>query len=120
MSDKRNKDDELYMKLTGDTEIESHNCRFKSNNSDRFCNATSLESCDGCKFFVPTSHAKLELFTKKIEYLTGMMSRLVDENKRLQESVTIEKMNNKYLRNENEFLEKKNERLERLARKRRE
>ena len=120
MSDKRNKDDELYMKLMEDDEIDGHKCRFKSNNRERYCNATSHESCDGCRFFVPTSHAKLELFTKKIEYLTGMMSRIIDENKRLQESVTIEKMNNKYLRSENEFLEKKNERLERLARKRRE
>ncbi len=113
---KRNKDDELYMKLMEDDEIDGHKCRFISNNRERYCNATSHESCDGCRFFVPTSQAKLELFTKKIKYLTGMMSKLVDENKRLHETISIERMNNRKMEEENRILQKRNEKLGRMPR----
>lgn len=116
-----NKSDDLYDKLMcGSISGRKHDCRFKSPSKERYCLATSHTSCGKCRFFKPTSQAKLKLFTEKINYLSGMMSKLLDENKRLYETISIERTNNKHLKEENEFLEKKTERLERLARKRRE
>lgn len=109
-------DDELYAKLTEDRDIEPYSCKFKSNNSERFCNATSHASCDGCRFFMPTSQAKLKLFTEKIQYLSDMMSKLIDENKRLFESVEIERENNRELRKENNRLQEEKEQMKRAMR----
>ena len=111
-----NKDDKLYMKLTEEFERDAHDCRYASNNKERFCNATSHESCDGCRFFVPTSQAKLKLFTERIEHLIKMRSKLIDENKRLHETISIERMNNRKMEEENRILQKRNEKLERMPR----
>ena len=113
------KSDDLYDKLMcGSISGRKQDCRFKSPSKDRYCLATSHTSCGKCRFFKPTSQAKLNLFSEKIEYLTKETAIRIGECKRLRDTLDIVRATNKQLQKENEYLTEQNENLIKMLRER--
>lgn len=66
-------------------------CQYKSRTADRYCNATCHTTCKGCRFFEPTSHAKVDILSRaalrSINDFTERLSESHELNKSLHETI---------------------------------
>jgi len=66
-------------------------CQYKSRTADRYCNATCQTTCKGCRFFEPTSHAKVDILSRaalrSINDFTERLSESHELNKSLHETI---------------------------------
>lgn len=66
-------------------------CQYKSRTKDRYCNATCQNSCTNCRFFEPTSHAKVDILARAaidtVERFNKQLSETYEINKSLNETI---------------------------------
>lgn len=81
-------------------------CQYKSRTKDRYCSATCQTTCRNCRFFEPTSHAKVDILAR------AAMDSVEQFNKRLGESYEINKSLHETIAHYSEEMDKRVKQIE--------
>lgn len=83
-------------------------CQYKSRTKDRYCNATCQNSCAKCRFFEPTSHAKVDILSR------ASLDAVIRFNKQLSDSYEINKTLHETIARYNEEMNKQMAQIENI------
>lgn len=83
-------------------------CQYKSRTKDRYCSATCQTTCRNCRFFEPTSHAKVDILAR------AAMDSVEQFNKRLGESYEINKSLHETIAHYSEEMDKRMTQIENI------
>ena len=84
----------------------SRYCQYRSRTEDRYCSATCQTSCKHCRFFEPTSHAKVDILSR------AALKSINDFTARLAESHELNKSLNETLAHYSEEMDKRVKQIE--------
>ena len=76
--------DRIFQRMEIREEEKVKYCQFRGG-YDKYCKATTMKSCHGCKFFSPTTPKKIEIIVDYFDVMEKLNDRLMKENEILQE-----------------------------------
>ena len=83
-------------------------CQYKSSTSERYCNATCQKTCRNCRFFEPTSHAKVDILAR------AAIDAIDNFNKRLNEAYEVNKNLHETISHYSEEMDKRMEQIQNI------